>query len=82
MEQTTAQGGSRGLLLDCIADPEVAAGLPTGDALIRLFPDVLQRRAAEHIRTHAHEPAAGLPDDGELVALITSLLTAPITGAR
>ena len=81
VEATTALGESRGLLLDCIADPEIAAGLPSGDALMRLFPDALQRRAAEHIRVHAHDPAAGLPDDDDLVALITSLLTAPIAGA-
>ena len=77
VQAATAHGGSRGLLLECIADPEIAAGLPSGDALVRLFPDALQRRAAEHIRVHAHDPAAGLPDDDELVALITSLLTSP-----
>ena len=82
VETTTAHGGSRGLLLECIAYPEIAAGLPSGEALMRLFPESLQRRAAEHIREHAHDPAAGLPDDDELVALITSLLTAPITGAK
>ena len=82
VQATTACGGSRGLLLECIADPKIAAGLPSGEALVRLFPDALQRRAAEHIRVHAHDPAAGLPDDDEVVALITSLLTAPITGAR
>ncbi len=82
VQATTAHGGSRGLLLECIADPEIAAGLPSGDALERLFPDALQRRAAEHIRVHAHDPAAGLPDDDELVALITSLLTAPSGTAR
>jgi DNA primase len=81
-QAATARGGSRGLLLDCIADPEIAAGLPSGDALERLFPDALQRRAAEHIRVHAHDPAAGLPDDADLVALITSLLTAPITSTK
>ena len=81
-QAATAHGGSRGLLLDCIADPEIAAGLPSGDALERLFPDALQRRAAEHIRVHAHDPAAGLPDDADLVALITSLLTAPITSTK
>ncbi|MDP1849645.1 MAG: toprim domain-containing protein, partial [Solirubrobacteraceae bacterium] len=78
---TTAHGGSRGLLLECIADPKIAAGLPSGEALVRLFPDALQRRAAEHIRVHAHDPAAGLPDDDELVALVTGLLTAPVAGA-
>ena len=82
VQGTTAHGGSRGLLLECIADPEIAAGLPSGDALMRLFPDALQRRAAEHIRVHAHDPAAGLPDDDELVALITSLLTATIGAAK
>lgn len=78
---TAAHGGSRGLLLECIADPEIAAGLPSGKALARLFPDALQRRAAEHIRVHAHDPAAGLPDDDDLVALITSLLTAPVAAS-
>lgn len=81
-ETTTAHGRSLGLLLECIAAPEIAAGLPSGDALVRLFPDALQRRAAEHIRAHAHDPAAELPDDDELVALITSLLTAPIGAAK
>jgi DNA primase len=81
VDATTAHGASRGLLLECIADPEIAARLPSGDALERLFPDSLQRRAAEHIRVHAHDAAAGLPDDDDLVALITSLLTAPTTGA-
>jgi DNA primase len=76
----TADGGGRDLLLRCPADPEKAARLPRGEALARLFPDELHRRAAEHVRMHAHEPAAGLPDDDELVALITSLLTAPSTG--
>jgi hypothetical protein len=79
-EVATADGGGRDLLLRCVADPEMAARLPRGDALAQLFPDELQRRAGEHIRAHAHEPAAGLPDDDELVALITSLLTAPGTG--
>ena len=82
VQATTAHGGNRGLLLECIAGPEIAAGLPSGDALMRLFPDALQRRAAEHIRAHAHDPAAELPDDDELVALITGLLSAPITGAK
>lgn len=82
VQAITAHGGSRGLLLECIADPEIAAGLPSGDALVRLFPDALQRRAAEHIRVHARDPAAGLPDDDELVALITSLLTATIGAAK
>lgn len=81
-QATTAHGGSLGLLLDCIADPEIAAGLPSGNALTRLFPDTLQRRAAEHIRVHAHDPAAGLPDDDELVALMTSLLTVPVSAAK
>jgi DNA primase len=81
-QATTAHGGNRGLLLDCIADPEIAARLPSGDALVRLFPDALQRRAAEHIRMHAHDPAAGLPDDDDVVALITSLLTAPVAGSK
>ena len=43
-----------------------------------LFPDALQRRAAEHIRVHTHDPASELPDDEELAALVTSLLTAPM----
>ncbi len=82
-ETTTAHGRSLGLLLECIAAPGIAAGLPSGDALVRLFPDALQRRAAEHIRAHAHDPAAELPDDDdELVALMTSLLTAPIGAAK
>jgi len=38
----------------------------------RLFPDALTRRAAEHIRAHAADPATGLPaDDHELISLIT-----------
>jgi DNA primase len=78
VKATTANRGSRGLLLECVADPEIAARLPSGEALVRLFPDALQRRAAEHIRVHAHDPAAALPADDELVALITSLLTATI----
>ena len=82
VEATTAHGGSRCLLLECVANPEIAAGLPSGDALMPLFPDALQRRAAEHIRMHAHDPAVGLPDDDELVALITSLLTAPLADAK
>ena len=82
VKMTMAHGDTRGLLLECVADPEIAAGLPSGEALVRLFPDALQRRAAEHIRVHAHDPAAGLPDDDELVALITSLLTAPIGAAN
>ncbi len=73
--EAKAHGGSRELLLRCVADPELAAGLPSGDALVELFPDALQRRAAEHIRVHAYEPAVGLPNDDELVAFITSLLT-------
>lgn len=80
-QATAARRGNRSLLLECIANPEIAAGLPSGDALERLFPDALQRRAAEHIRVHAHDPAAGLPDDDDLVALITSLLTAPVARA-
>ncbi len=80
--EAKAHGGSRDLLLQCVADPEIAARLPSGEALARLFPDELHRRTAEHIRVHAHEPAAGLPDDDELVALITGLLTATITGAK
>ena len=82
VQAATTHGQGRGLLLECIADPEIAAGLPSGDALVRLFPDALQRRAAEHIRTHAHNPAADLPNDDDLVTLITSLLTAPVTGAK
>ena len=67
----------RGLLVRCVADPQAAAALPTGPALAELIPDALPRRAAEHIRLHAHDPAAGLPDDDhELVAFITGLLTA------
>lgn len=67
------------LLARCAADPEAAAALPSGSALADLFPDALARRAAEHIRAHAANPAADLPDDDhELVSFITSLLTAPI----
>jgi DNA primase len=71
-------GPGRGLLVRCVADPEAAAALPTGSALAELFPDALPRRAAEHIRVHAQDPATDLPDDDhELVAFITGLLTAP-----
>lgn len=69
------------LLVQCVADPEAAAALPSGLALANLFPDALTRRAAEHIRTHATDPTADLPDDDhELVSLVTSLLTAPSGG--
>jgi len=70
---------AHGLLVRCVADPRAAAALPSGQALANLFPDALARRAAEHIRIHAADPAAALPDDDhELVSFITSLLTAPI----
>ena len=69
------------LLARCVADPRAAAALPSGSALETLFPDALLRRAAEHIRTHATDPTADLPeDDHELVSLVTSLLTAPSGG--
>ena len=68
----------RTLLMRCVADPVSAKALPSGSALERLFPDVLTRRAAEHIRAHATDPATDLPaDDHELVLFITSLLSAP-----
>lgn len=66
-------------LARCAADPLAAAALPSGPALAELFPDALACRAAEHIRIHAADPAAGLPqDDHELVSFITSLLSTPI----
>jgi hypothetical protein len=65
----------------CIADPSAATALPSGPALAKLFPDALARRAAEHIRMHATDAAADLPDDDhELVSFITGLLTAPLGG--
>jgi hypothetical protein len=71
------------LLVRCVADPRAAAALPSGQALAHLFPDALTRRAAEHIRTHAADPAAALPDDDhELVSFITGLLTAPIAAGN
>ena len=79
-DAVAAEGGpGRGLLVRCVADPEEAAALPIGPAIAELFPDALLRRAAEHIRLHAQDPAADLPDDDhELVAFITGLLTAPV----
>lgn len=62
-----------------MADPEAATALPSGPALARLFPDALTRRAADHIRSHAADPAADLPDfDHELISFITGLLTVPV----
>jgi DNA primase len=70
------------LLRRCAADPAAAAELPSGPALVELFPDALSRRAAEHIRFHPADPAADLPDDDhELVSFVTSLLSAPIEGS-
>ena len=51
------------LLVRCAADPRAAAALPSGRALANLFPDALALRAAEHIRIHAADPAAALPED-------------------
>jgi DNA primase len=76
--EVVADGSAHRLLVRCVADPAVAMALPAGPDLARLFPDGLARRAAEHIRTHATNPAAALPaDDHELVSFITSLLAAP-----
>lgn len=73
-----ADSGHR-LLMRCVADPEAATALPSGSALAEVFPDALTRRAAEHIRLYAEDPAAELPDDDlELVSFITGLLTAPV----
>jgi hypothetical protein len=67
------------VLARCVADPRAAAALPSGPALAELFPDALACRAAEHIRVHAADPAADLPeDDDELVSFITILLSTPI----
>jgi DNA primase len=66
------------LLVRCVADPEAATALPSGPALAELFPDALTRRAAEHIRAHAADPASDVPDDDpELVSFLAGLLTAP-----
>ena len=78
---TLSDAGGRRLLLRCVADPQVAAALPSGDALADLFPDDLQRRAAAHIRKHPLDPGAGLADDDELVSLVTGLLTVPVVAA-
>ncbi|MGH2917808.1 MAG: DUF932 domain-containing protein [Solirubrobacteraceae bacterium] len=43
------------------SSPVSAKALPSGSALERLFPDVLTRRAAEHIRAHATDPATDRP---------------------
>jgi hypothetical protein len=82
--QPSAAKGRPGhsLLVRCVTDPDAATALPFGSALAKLFPDALTRRAAEHIRIHATNPTADLPDDDhELISFITSLLTAP-TGAN
>jgi DNA primase len=71
--------GRHRLLMRCVADPDAAMALPSGSALAELFPDALTRRAADHIRVHAADPAADLPDDDhELVSFITGLLTAAV----
>ena len=55
-----------------------AGALPSGAELAKLFPGALARRAAEHIRINAADPAAGIPDDDhDLVSFITGLLTVP-----
>jgi len=73
------RSGQRDLLARCLRDARAAAALPSGAQLETLFPDELARRAAEHIRSHASTPTADLPaDEHELVAFITSLLTAPV----
>jgi DNA primase len=72
-------GPGHRLLMRCVADSEAAMALPSGSALEELFPDALTHRAAEHIRVHAADPAADLPDDDhELVSFITGLLTAAV----
>jgi DNA primase len=69
----------RDLLARCLRDSRVAAALPSGSELEKLFPDDLARRAAEHIRSHASEPTAHLPaEEHELIAFITGLLTASV----
>lgn len=79
---TRRDPGCRRLLAQCVADPEVAAALPSGAALKELFPDALAQRAAEHIRGHSPDPTAGLPaDDHELISFVTSLLSAPISAS-
>ena len=71
-------GAGYAILLRCVTDPGAARALPSGAELAKLFPDALSRRAAEHIRVHAADPAADLPDDDhELVSFITGLLTVP-----
>ena len=79
LQPVTAQASADYMLLvRCVADPQVALALPAGKELAALFPDALARRAAEHIRIHAADPAADLPDDDhELISFITGLLTAP-----
>ena len=73
-----AVGARDAILWRCVTDPDAARALPSGAELARLFPDALSRRAAEHIRVHASDPAAELPDDDyELVSFITGLLTLP-----
>ena len=70
-------GAGYAILLRCVTDPGAAGALPSGAELANLFPDALSRRAAEHIRAHAADPAADLPDDDhELVSFVTGLLTA------
>ena len=77
-QQTAAEGAGYAMLVRCVMDPGAARALPSGAELAKLFPDVLSRRAAEHIRVHAADPAADLPeDDHELVSFITGLLTLP-----
>jgi DNA primase len=79
-ERTTRQ---RSMLVRCLADPQAAAALAAEAALEEQFPDALARRAAEHIRAHAANPTADLPDDDhELVAYITGLLSAAISAPR
>jgi hypothetical protein len=71
-------GAGYAMLVRCVMDPSAARALPSGAELAKLFPDALSRRAAEHIRVHAADPAADLPeDDHELVSFITGLLTVP-----
>ena len=70
--------GPRDLLAECVQDARAAVALPSGTELETLFPDALERRAAEHIRSHPSDPTADLPaSDHELIAFITSLLTTP-----
>jgi DNA primase len=71
-------GAGYAILSRCVTDPGAARALPSGAQLAKLFPNDLSRRAAEHIRLHAADPAADLPDDDhELVSFITGLLTVP-----